>query len=168
MANITNTPGTYPAKISAVELGDISQDGTKPVMRLTYQDSDGNSIDHVLCLFGGALEISLRTLDKALGYKFATQPAGLVGKDVRIVTDNQFNAKSGKSFYGVKHLNAPGSGPLAAAPPNLLAQLAAKAKALPPEAPRPPRAPGQTSAPRPPQRPSAPSGGFADDDSVPF
>jgi len=67
----------------------------------------------------------------------------------------------------VKYLNATGGGKaLEPAKPNLLAQLAARAKALPPEAPRPPRA--ANAAPRTPAPRPAPRNDFADDDSVPF
>jgi hypothetical protein len=161
--SITNTPGTYPVTIIAAELGELGPG--KDALKLTYQASDGGTIAQLLCLWDKAGEISMRSLDKALGYKFEKAPETLVGKTCEVVTDNNWNEKKGKSYYGVKYLNATGGGKaLDPAKPTLLAQLAARAKALPPEAPRPPRAAGPAPAARRP----APAQNFADDGSEPF
>lgn len=162
--SITNTPGTYPVTIINAELGELGPG--KDALKLTYQTGTGESISQLFCLWDKAGEISMRSLDKALGYKFEKAPESLIGMVCEVVTDNNWNERKQKSYYGVKYLNAPGGGKaLEPASPNLLARLAARAKALPPEAPRPPRAAGP--APRPAPRP-APKNDFADDDSVPF
>ena len=165
MPNISDTPGTYPVTIIDAVLGDVSENGSKPVLKLTYQDSAGGTIEHTLYLYGGALEISLRTLDKSLSYKFEADPSTLKGKSASVVTDYLPGREAGKSFYGVKWLNGV-SKALSAPAPNLLASLQAAAKRLPPEAPRaarPAAAPRPSAAPRP-----APTQSFADDESVPF
>ena len=161
--SITNTPGTYPVTIIAAELGKLGPG--KAALRLTYEAGDGGTVTQLFCLWDKAEEISMRSLEKALGYKFEKAPEILIGKTCEVVTDNNWNEKKGKSYYGVKYLNATGGGKALEPPePNLLAQLAARAKALPPEAPRPPRAANAA----PPARHPSPAQSFADDDSVPF
>jgi hypothetical protein len=160
--SIANTPGTYPVTIIAAELGDVSNDGTKPALRLVYEHSTG-TIEQILRLYAGAKKVSLEILRDSLDYTFQTGPEILIGKECKIKTEDKYNEQEGKTFYTVKGPYPVGA-KMVAAPKNLLAQLAAEAKALPATAPRPPRAAGPAPAARRP----APASNFADDGSVPF
>ena len=160
--SITNTPGTYPVTIIAAELGDVSNDGTKPALRLVYQHSTG-TIEQIVRFYAGAKKVSLEILRDSLGYTFQAPPETLVGTECKIKTVDEYNDREGKTFYQIKGPYPVGI-KMVAAPKNLMAQLAAEAKALPATAPRPPRAANSA----PPARRPAPANNFADDDSVPF
>jgi hypothetical protein len=159
--SITNTPGTYPVTIIAAELGDVSNDGSKPALRLVYQHSTG-TIEQIVRLYAGAKKVSLEILRDSLDYTFQAGPEVLVGKECKIKTVDEYNEQTRQTYYQVKGPYPVGM-KMVAAPKNLLAQLAAEAKALPATAPRPPRAAG--SAPRPAARPAQ---SFANDGDEPF
>jgi len=165
--SITNTPGTYPVTVIDAEIGDVSENGTKPALRLTFSDSSGDKITYLYRLYAGAKEWSLRGLDEAFGYRFPAPIESLKGKPCRIKTEMLYNDQTNESYYGVKGVYRDAPKPLAKAAPNLMQQLAADFAALPaaaPSAPRPPR----SSAPRQPAPTPPPRNDFADDDSVPF
>lgn len=162
--SITNTPGKHSATVTNAEIGFWDGDQNKPVIKLTLADESGASVEHVLRLYAGAFRRAVETLSKVFGYSFPNDPQGLIGKPCQVVTEDVWNDQKGRSYYEVRWIN-PLSKPLGKAPANILQQLAARAKALPPEAPRPARA--AAPAPRPAARP-APQQSFADDDSLPF
>ncbi len=166
MGNITNTPGKYSATVTNAEIGFWDSDQNKPVIKLTLADESGASVEHILRLYAGAFSRAVETLKKAFNYSFPSDPQEIIGKPCQVVTEDVWNDQKQRTYYEVRWIN-PVSKPLAQAPASILQKLAAQAKALPPPAPRTPRAGTPAPAPRPAVRP-APRNDFADDEAPPF
>ena len=107
MSKILNAAGTFPATVTAVDLGESSTG--KPFVRLDFETEEGEISAWKYCS-DAALPYTLRDFEEAFGFDGDFENLDQIkDKPCVIVTDFETDDK-GKDRLRVKFINAPGSG----------------------------------------------------------
>lgn len=152
---LIKNPGRYTATVESAELSQ-SEKGT-PFLALLCKNEQGDELAAYLYLSDAAVERSVKTLREVFGFdnNFETVVKQVTGRTCSIVVEME--TYEGKERAKIKWVNTVGGStakPLDNAA-SLLAQLSAKAKRIPAEAPKA----ASSARPAPPAPKAAPASG---------